>query len=80
MATSSAAARSCPIPGGSIAIDKAVTDAAIKNRILATARIYLALDHNGIDYCPARSLEQGGDFVDPLRYRFGPRYGARSTS
>lgn len=80
MATSSVSALSRPIPGGSIAIGKAVTDAAITNRILATTRIYLALDPDGIDYCPARLLKQGGDFVDPLRYRGRPRYGARSTS
>lgn len=80
MATSSVSARSRPIPGGSLAIDKAATDAAITNRILATTRIYLALEPDGLRYCKALLREQRGDFVGPIRYRFGPRDGARSTS
>lgn len=80
MATSSVSALSRPIPGGSIAIDKSVTDAAITNQILATTRIYLALEPDGLRYCKALFREQGGDFVDPIRYRCGSGSGARRAS
>lgn len=80
MATSSVSSRSRPISGCSIAIDKSATDAATTNRILATTRIYLALEPDGLRYCKALFREQGGDFVDPIRYRCGSGSGARRAS